>query len=352
MIDHRIALEILNASEARRAARRRFLKVAGGTTLALGSTTLLASCFDDDDDDFPAPTPSPSPTPTPTPTPAAITDPDILNLALNLEYLEAQFYAFAVNGAGLPASLTASGSGTAGGTVTGGARVDFSGDPLVGAYAREIAADELAHVTFLRAALGTAAVAMPNINIDGSATGAFTAAARAAGVIGATETFNPYSSPENFLLGAYIFEDVGVTAYKGAAPLITSKVYLEAAAGILAAEAYHAGLVRTVLYAKGMATPALVTAAGRISDARDTLDGSPAADDAKGIGPDDDQGIAGTADTANIVPANVNGIAYSRTSPQVHNIVYLNANGQNRNGGGFFPNGTNNPNPALKVGLS
>ncbi len=334
MIDHRKALDILAAADARRAARRQFLKVAGGGTLALGSASLLSGCFDSEGDD------QPSPTPTPTPTPAAVTDSDILNLALNLEYLEAQFYLYAVNGTGLSASMIASGSGTAGGTVTGGAKVDFSNDALVGAYAREIAADEAAHVAFLRAALGSAAIAMPNINISGDANGAFTAAARAAGVVGPNDTFNPYSSPENFLLGAFIFEDVGVTAYKGAAPLLTSKVFLEAAAGILAAEAYHAGLVRTVLYAKGIATPALVTAAGRISDARDTLD----------QGSDTDEGLVkGTA--ANLVPTDADGIAYSRNSAQVHNIVYLNATGANRNGGGFFPNGTNNPNATLRVGL-
>ena len=350
MIDPSNALDILGAAQARKAARRQFLKVAGGSTIAIGGIAMLSGCFNDDDEGEVV-----VPVPTPTPTPSAPTDSDILNLALNLEYLEAQFYLFAVNGAGLPANLTASGTGAAGGTVTGGAPVNFTADPLVGAYAREIAAEEQQHVAFLRTALGSAAIAMPNINISGNADGAFTAAARAAGVIGATETFNPYASPENFLLGAYIFEDVGVTAYKGAAPLLTSKIFLEAAAGILAAEAYHAGLVRTVLTAKGINAAALVTAAERISNARDTLDGTPADDAVRGIGADADQGItltgSGSTLTSNIVPANANAIAYSRTSPQVHNIVYLNASGANRNGGGFFPNGANNPNPGLRVGL-
>jgi hypothetical protein len=272
---------------------------------------------------------------------SANVDVDVLNFALNLEYLEAQFYLYAVNGAGLPANMTASGAGAAGGTVVGGQLVDFSSDPLVGAYAKEIAADEMAHVAFLRGALKTAAVGMPNINISGDANGAFTAAARAAGVIGATETFNPYSSPNNFLLGAFIFEDVGVTAYKGAAPLVTDKTFLEAAAGILAVEAYHAAIVRTTLYAKGI--QALVDATEKISAARDSLDGAPAEDKIRGIGPDADQGIgpSGTGDAimSNIVPLNSNGLAFSRTTGQVLNIVYLTPGAATM--GGFFPNGVN-----------
>jgi hypothetical protein len=354
MRDEQSILDVLDAASRRRAERRNFLRAAGAATVAAGGLTLLSACGDDDDDA------TPTPLPTPTPTAAPINDVDILNFALNLEYLEAQFYSYAVYGVGLNASLL-TGTGTQGAVVTAGSgagqprAVNFTGETLIGQYAREIAADEIAHVAFLRTALGAAAIAQPAINISGDATGAFTAAARAAGAIGPNDTFDPYSSPDAFLLGAYIFEDVGVTAYKGGSPLITSKVFLEAAAGILAAEAYHAGLVRTILYARGQSNTALITQAGQISDARDLLDGTPALDDIRGIGPDDDQGITAVSSPAgvvsNLVPTNVNALAYSRSPQQVHNIVYLNATGANRTRGGFFPAGTNNSNPALTVGL-
>ncbi len=253
------------------------------------------------------------------------TDPEILNFALNLEYLEAQFYLYATTGAGLADNQT-TGVGTRG-TVIGGTRVPFS-DPVVAAYAREIAADERAHVAFLRSALGGSAVAMPSIDIGGTdPNGAFSKAAQAAGLAPAGTAFNPYANDLNFLLGAFIFEDVGVTAYKGAAPLIANKTYLEAAAGILAAEAYHAGLVRTVLYSKGIDAQ---NAAGKIANARNSLDNSQ----------NQDQGIAADASGAsNIVPLDANGIAYSRTPDDVLNIVYLNSGAVSQ--GGFFPAGVN-----------
>jgi hypothetical protein len=258
-----------------------------------------------------------------------VTDNDVLNFALNLEYLEAQFYLAAV-GRSLPANQL-TGTGPQGG-VTGGRRVTFA-DPIVSQYAEEIAADEAAHVIFLRTALGSAAVSQPALNIDGGPNGAFTAAARAAGVVGPDGVFDPYANDDAFLLGAFIFEDVGVTAYKGASPLITNKTFLEAAAGILAVEAYHAAIVRTTLYGRGVATPALRTQADQISNARDSLDGTTDLD--QGISP---RTVNGQLES-NIVPLDANGLAFSRTTGQVLNIVYLTRAAATM--GGFFPAGVN-----------
>ena len=246
----------------------------------------------------------------------AISDSAILNFALNLEYLEAEFYYNAVNGHGLPSSLTG-GTGTRG-QVQGGHEVPFRSSWLR-QFACEIARDEYDHVAFLRKALGSAAVARPEININT----AFTAAATAAGLIKPGQSFNVYANEDNFLLGAFIFEDVGVTAYKGAAPLISNKTYLGAAAGILAVEAYHAANIRTVLYQRGLAS-----AANAISSARDSLDGPS----------DDDQGVT-LKNRANIVPTDSNGLAFGRTPQQVLNIVYLTP--KVANSGGFFPKGVN-----------
>jgi hypothetical protein len=93
----------------------------------------------------------------------------------------------------------------------------------------------------------------------------------AAGVANGS-TFNPYSSDAMFLLGAYVFEDVGVTAYHGAASLLTSSGNLSAAAGILAVEAYHAGLVRTTINALDPVNASgYLTATAQISALRSSL---------------------------------------------------------------------------------
>ncbi|HEX8232117.1 MAG TPA: ferritin-like domain-containing protein [Caulobacteraceae bacterium] len=242
------------------------------------------------------------------------TDTQILNFALNLEYLEAEFYLRAATGQGLTAAETSGSVGTQG-SVKGGSQVPFEHD-FVANMAAEIAADERAHVNFLRAALGANAVAEPQINF----TDAFNILAQAAGL---GSTFDPFANETNFIIGAFVFEDVGVTAYKGAAPLLDSKAILAQAAGILAVEAYHAGIIRTLIAQRG-----LDSFANKISAVRDQLDGNPK---------NQDMGTQ-VKGQQNLVPTNQFGVAYDRTATEVLGIVYA---GGKANNFGFFPSKLN-----------
>lgn len=251
---------------------------------------------------------------------ATVTDADILNFALNLEYLEAQFYTLATTGKTLDQNGigTTGGDGSAAGTLTVKANpmVAFT-TPLLQQYATEVATEEQNHVKFLRTALAAGAVAMPDIDLMNS----FNALAQAAGL---GSTFDPFASETNFLLGSFIFEDVGVTAYSGAAALISDKTYLDKAAGILAVEAYHAGSIRTRIFAAGAAAQA---ASSKIAATRALLDGTGT----------DDIGVGVSNGAATIVDADANAIAFSRTTKQVLSIVYGGGSGS----GAFFPKGLN-----------
>lgn len=291
-------MELVEKMKQRSVSRRSFLAGLGGSAGAAAALA-VAGCGG-----------SSMQTTTTPPPPAQITDADVLNFALNLEYLEAEFYLRAATGVG----LSDADAGTGAGAVTGGTQVMFK-TPAIQQYAMEIANDELAHVRFLRSALGSAAVSRPEIDLTNS----FNAAAMAAGI---GSSFNPFADEDSFLVGAFTFEDVGVTAYHGAAGLLTNKTYLGAAAGIMATEAYHAAEIRTLIaYLGGN----YVTYANQISALRAQAGGG------------NEVSVSGST----IVAADSNSIAFDRTTDQVMHIVYLNAMAGVVKSGGFFPKGLN-----------
>lgn len=127
---------------------------------------------------------------------------DVLNFALTLEELEAEFYVTGMNTSGL---------------------IPMADRQIFGT----IRDHEVAHVQFLRNALGSQAVAKPTF--DFTAGGAFT----------------PFSNYGQFQALAQAFEDTGVRAYKGqAANLLANKGVLRAALTIHSVEARHASEVR------------------------------------------------------------------------------------------------------------
>jgi Ferritin-like domain len=225
---------------------------------------------------------------------------DVAQFALNLEYLEAEFYSIATTGQNLEQrGIDITGTGTSGPTTTSYGKVNF-GNNLVftGAVAQNIAADEIAHVKDIRAALmsnGITPVAKPAINLDALAPA------------GAS-----LQNQQTFLVLARIFEDIGVTAYAGGAPFLASApALLQAAARILAVEGEHVANIRLEVARLGISTPKL--------DGADVLP---------------------PPNGTNFFSTNIaNGLVAIRTPGQVLYLAYgMKANATS---GGFFPNGAN-----------
>jgi hypothetical protein len=123
----------------------------------------------------------------------------ILNFALTLEYLEAEFYAQA------KANNVGNGNGD-----------------LV-SFVNVVAVHEAAHVSFLKNALGAKAVAKPRFDFKDTVT-----------------------DQKKFQATAQVLEDTGVMAYLGQAGNIKSKKILAAAGSILPVEARHAAWIRDI----------------------------------------------------------------------------------------------------------
>lgn len=173
------------------------------------------------------------------------------------------------------------------GPTTGGKMVEGFGSYPEADIASALRVDEISHVKYLRSALGSAAVPKPTIDLGALGYG--------------------FSSIDSWLELARQFEDVGVSAYLGGAPLLANNpTYLSAAGAILGTEAQHAGTLRWTCIMNGVTSPPV-----------DSMDVPPT--------------------PKNVYCVDSNGLSIARTPAQVLNIVY----GGGTSSGGFFPNGLN-----------
>ncbi len=242
------------------------------------------------------------------------TDIDIVNFQLNLEYLETDYYLRGAMGVTADQAL----GGVQGAPVKGGRKIEYS-NPVREGMIKNIAGNEMAHVRLAQAVTRSRAIKRPPIDFDAG----FAAVAAAAGI----PDFDPFASELDFFLGGMLFEDVGISVLKGSARKLRSLQLRESAAGLLGAEGYHMGAVRSVIYKLGDRARSRAAA---ISNLRDRLDG-----------PQDlDQPPVKLGPLANIAPTNENGIAFGRTPEHALNIAYGKA-GRGVMAGGFFPEGVN-----------
>lgn len=230
---------------------------------------------------------------------------DILNFALNLEFLETTFYSFATQGTDLPASLIA-GSGP----VTGApSKLTFLNQQITDVL-NEIFFDEMSHVIALQNVLGSSQIKRPALNL-----------AAAGPVTGA-----------DFITIARQFVDVGASAYAGGIALLTG-ANLATVAKILPVEGFHAGALRLIAIQQGLPfAPA---------DGLDVPTSDPGAQVLATQGPTSAGGFFATAGKSTATTSSPAGLAFTRSASQVLQIVY-NAPGQTGvTKGAFFPNGLN-----------
>ncbi len=265
--------------------------------------------------------------------PNPLTDPAVYNFALNLEYLEAEFYRRGVYGQGLPGELI----GPNPGAVLGGRRVQFR-TPWIAEMFAEITEDETNHVRFIRQTISSS----PLIEINRPVIDLQTSFRMLGSQAGLGPNFDPFADEESYILGAFIFEDVGVTAYAGGSDLIADDDSLEAAAGILAIEAYHAGAIRATIAEMG---PRMIAAADGIARARGAAESPnnqrPNRTTVNTVpGPKEQLISAGEVFPGEVVisPTDPQGRSFPRPPQDVLNIVFMNPDKEARRGG-FFPDG-------------
>uniref|UniRef100_A0A0D9W4I7 Desiccation-related protein PCC13-62 n=1 Tax=Leersia perrieri TaxID=77586 RepID=A0A0D9W4I7_9ORYZ len=260
-----------------------------------------------------------------------LSDVDLLEFPLNLEYLEAEFFCWASLGYGLDVidiKLTGGGPPPVGGQT---AKLT----PLVRDIATQFCYQEVGHLRAIKQTVK----GFPRPLLDISAANFAKIVEQALGMK-LDLPFNPYENTLNFLIASYIIPYVGLTGYVGANPKLLTPQARKLVAGLLGVESAQDAVIRTLLYENGMSQltsndeVGVAQMTSHISELRNALGRKGIKDEGLVVAPE--LGPEGKT-TGNIIAGDRFSLAYDRTPEEILAVVY--GSGDPAIFGGFFPKG-------------
>lgn len=260
-----------------------------------------------------------------------------LQFALNMQYLTTNYLQFVIYGDDrqLPPQYIRAGEvyGAAGVVAANLQQVAFRSDSdnIIGARIQEIGDEHWREVLTIREMLRGDCVAQTAIDYRPEA---FTAMLRLAGAIGPEETFDPYESPANCLIGAEMLLSVEASVYASILGTMTNPIAMAMMMSMAATVASNVTSIRSMLYDLSADRPELVTMIDKLAAWRNSVDGTSLTD--RGLSPIT-QADGRTASRFTVVDSD--GLYLARTPQQALNVLYMTRASVTQ--GGFFPNGIN-----------
>ncbi|XP_028801580.1 desiccation-related protein PCC13-62-like [Neltuma alba] len=261
----------------------------------------------------------------------AFNDDDYLEFPLNLEYLEAEFFLYGSLGYGLDIvdpKLAQGGPSPLGAKM---AKLDqFTRDITL-----QFGFEEVGHLRAIRNRVKGFPRPLLNLSSEAFATIMNNAFGKTL-----VPPFDPYANSINYLLASYVIPYVGLTGYVGANPKLQKATSKELVAGLLAVESGQDAVIRALLYER-RALPVypygvnVAEFTNRISKLRNKL-GQKGLNKDEGLVVPKADGAEGKV-TGNILAADKDSVAYSRTPQEILRIVY--GSGDEHTPGGFHPKG-------------
>ncbi|XP_073053285.1 desiccation-related protein PCC13-62-like [Primulina eburnea] len=257
-------------------------------------------------------------------------DVDLLEFPLNLEYLEAEFFAWGAFGHGLDVlepNLTSGGPPPIGVQI---AKLS----PLIRDITAQFAYQEFGHLRAIKRTVP----GFPRPLLDLSVANFATVMNNAFGKK-LHPPFDPYANDLNYLLASYVIPYVGLTGYVGANPKLQSPTAKKLVAGLLGVESGQDAVLRALLYEHAglPVIPYGYTVAeftNKISNLRNSLGKEGLKDEGLIVKPE--LGPEGKS-AGNVLAGDRDSLAYGRTPEEILRIVY--GSGNESQPGGFYPRG-------------